>query len=463
MNTRPQESTHPGLYVREHVLPRGLTVTEAAKRMNVGRPALSNFLNGRAALSPAMAVRLERTFGADREALLDLQTRFDAREAPGGRRAITAATYAPTVLAVKARDIDAWASSGIEPRHKLAEFIRRLVNSTGRELSKVDFPANDHAERRGWDGEVVASAPTPWIPEGESGWELSCNARPRDKANDDFARRTKSVPPRERRARTFVFATPRDWPGKSAWVDEKARLGVWNAVRAYDASDLEQWIEQSVPVQIWFAERLGRPVDGYRSLSRFWTEWASAAELALSPQLFAPAVERNSERFRAWLAQSPARPFTIAADSRDEAIAFLACLMGREGGDDGAGDRGIVFDNPDALHRLASAAPGAFVAVAGNTEVEKASSGFCRNIHCVVPRPRNSVDVTGPPVDVVLELPGHEDFRNALEAMGVRRGRADRLAVESARSPTILRRRLSVVPAVRRARLGAGPGGRPER
>ena len=449
MNTRPQETTHPGLYVREHVLPRGLTVTEAAKRMNVGRPALSNFLNGRAALSPAMAVRLERTFGADREALLDLQTRFDAREAPGGRRAITAATYAPTVLAVKAREIDAWASSGIEPRHKLAEFIRRLINSTGRDLSKVDFPANDHAERRGWDGEVVASAPTPWIPEGESGWELSCNARPRDKANDDFARRTKSVPPRERRARTFVFATPRDWPGKSAWVDEKARLGVWNAVRAYDASDLEQWIEQSVPVQIWFAERLGLPVDGYRSLSRSWTEWASAAEPALSPQLFAPAAERNSERFRAWLAESPARPFTIAADSRDEAIAFLACLMGREGGDDGAGDRGIVFDNPDALHRLASAAPGAFVAVAGTREVEQALSGFYRNIHCVVPRPRNSVDLTGPPVDVVLDLPGHEDFRNALEAMGIRRGRADRLAVESARSPTILRRRLSDVPAVR--------------
>ena len=446
MNAQPQGSTHPGLYVREHVLPRGLTVTEAAKRMGVGRPALSNFLNGNAALSPAMAVRLERTFGANRDELLDLQTRFDARGATDGRRAITAATYAPSVLAIRAREIEAWAGR-IEARQELGALVRRLVNSTGRDLSKVDFPAHDHAERHGWDGEVVASAPTPWIPEGESGWELSCNARPRDKANDDFARRTKSVPPRERRTRTFVFATPRDWPGKSAWVNEKARLGVWNAVRAYDASDLEQWIEQSVPVQIWFAERMGRPVDGYRSLSRFWSEWASAADPALSPQLFAPAVERNSERFRAWLAEPPTRPFTIAADSRDEAIAFLACLMGRDGGDNGAGDRGIVFDNPDALHRLAFAAPGAFVAVAGTREVEKASSGFCRNIHCVVPRPRNSVELTGPPVDVVLDLPGHEDFRNALEAMGIRRGRADRLAVESARSPTILRRRLAVVPA----------------
>ena len=225
MNTRPQESTHPGLYVREHVLPRGLTVTEAAKRMNVGRPALSNFLNGRAALSPAMAVRLERTFGADREALLDLQTRFDARERPDGRRAITAATYAPSVLADQGAGHRRLGSSRIEPRHKLGELVRRLVNSTGRDLSKVDFPANDHAERHGWDGEVIASAPTPWIPEGESGWELSCNARPSDKANDDFARRTRSVPPRERRrARSFSRprvtgpASPHGWMRKRGWV-----------------------------------------------------------------------------------------------------------------------------------------------------------------------------------------------------------------------------------------------------
>ena len=194
MNGQPQESKHPGLYVREHVLPRGLTVTEAARRMGVGRPALSNFLNGKAALSPAMAIRLERTFGADRDALLDLQTRYDAREAPAGRRAITAVTYAPSVLTIRAREIEDWAGR-IKSRQELGVLVRRLVNSTGRGLSKVDFPAHDHAERHGWDGVVVASSPTPWIPEEESGWELSCNVRPKDKANKDFARRTKSVPP----------------------------------------------------------------------------------------------------------------------------------------------------------------------------------------------------------------------------------------------------------------------------
>ena len=246
-----------------------------------------------------------------------------------------------------------------------------------------------------------------------------------------------------------MFVTPRHWPGKTAWANEKGRLGAWKDTRAYDASDLEQWIEQSVPVQIWLAERMGRPAAGYRSLFRFWMEWASTAEPALSPRLFASAVEGHSGRFREWLAEPPTRPFTIAADSGDEAIAFLACLMGREGGLDAAGDRGIVFDAPGALHPLASAAPGAFVAVAGAREVETVFSGLCRSIHCVAPCPRNAVVATDPPVDVVLDLPGHEDFRKALAAMGIRGGRADRLALESARSPTILRRRLSVVPAVR--------------
>ena len=185
MNDQPQESTHPGPYVREHVLPRGLTVTEAARRMGVGRPALSNFLNGKAALSPAMAIRLERTFGANRDALLDLQTRFDAREAPAGRRAITAATYAPSVLTIRAREIEDWAGR-IDSRQKLGALVRRLVNSTGRDLSKVDFPAYDHAERHGWDGMVVASTPTPWIPEGASGWELSCDGAPEGQGGRRF-------------------------------------------------------------------------------------------------------------------------------------------------------------------------------------------------------------------------------------------------------------------------------------
>ena len=58
---------HPGLTLRDDVLPAlGLNVTEAAVQLGVSRVALSRVLNGRAAVSPEMALRIEAWLGLDR-------------------------------------------------------------------------------------------------------------------------------------------------------------------------------------------------------------------------------------------------------------------------------------------------------------------------------------------------------------------------------------------------------------
>ncbi len=58
---------HPGLTLRDDVLPAlGLTVTDAAVQLGVSRVALSRVLNGRAAISPDMALRIEAWLGVDR-------------------------------------------------------------------------------------------------------------------------------------------------------------------------------------------------------------------------------------------------------------------------------------------------------------------------------------------------------------------------------------------------------------
>ena len=57
---------HPGETLREDVLPElRITVTDAAKQLGVTRAALSRVLNGRAGISPEMALRLERWIGVD--------------------------------------------------------------------------------------------------------------------------------------------------------------------------------------------------------------------------------------------------------------------------------------------------------------------------------------------------------------------------------------------------------------
>lgn len=58
---------HPGLTLRDDVLPAlGLTVTEAAQQLDVARVTLSRVLNGRAAISPEMALRIEAWLGVER-------------------------------------------------------------------------------------------------------------------------------------------------------------------------------------------------------------------------------------------------------------------------------------------------------------------------------------------------------------------------------------------------------------
>ena len=58
---------HPGLTLRDDVLPAlKLNVTEAARQLDVSRVALSRVLNGRAAISPEMALRIEAWLGVER-------------------------------------------------------------------------------------------------------------------------------------------------------------------------------------------------------------------------------------------------------------------------------------------------------------------------------------------------------------------------------------------------------------
>jgi len=57
---------HPGMTLRDDVLPAlGLQVGEAASQLAVDRTTLSKVLNGRAAISPAMALRIERWLGRE--------------------------------------------------------------------------------------------------------------------------------------------------------------------------------------------------------------------------------------------------------------------------------------------------------------------------------------------------------------------------------------------------------------
>jgi addiction module HigA family antidote len=88
---------HPGLTLRDDILPAlNLQVSEAAAQLGVDRTTLSKVLNGRAAISPAMALRIERWLGRDHggaaEVWLAQQTAHDlwrARQAAEVSKALS--------------------------------------------------------------------------------------------------------------------------------------------------------------------------------------------------------------------------------------------------------------------------------------------------------------------------------------------------------------------------------------
>jgi addiction module HigA family antidote len=78
---------HPGEVLRELCLnPLGVSVTEAAEALGVSRKTLSAILNGRAGVSPEMAVRLSIAFDTSAESWLNQQLQYDLWQAEQGRR-----------------------------------------------------------------------------------------------------------------------------------------------------------------------------------------------------------------------------------------------------------------------------------------------------------------------------------------------------------------------------------------
>ncbi len=88
--------SHPGVFVKTEVMEElGLSVTRASEVLGVRRATLSDFLNEKAALSPEMALRLEKAFNLNMDMLLRMQAWHDASEMRRQAEKIKVAPYVP--------------------------------------------------------------------------------------------------------------------------------------------------------------------------------------------------------------------------------------------------------------------------------------------------------------------------------------------------------------------------------
>ncbi|HUF69219.1 MAG TPA: hypothetical protein VMM79_11315 [Longimicrobiales bacterium] len=296
----------------------------------------------------------------------------------------------------------------------------------------------------GWDGVVDASDADAHVPAGRSVWEMGVGGDPAAKANRDYRKRTNDPGDADPAEAVFAFVTPRRWPGKDDWIRAKVGEGVWKDVMAYDADDLETWLERAPHVHAWISALLGKDPYEVESLETWWESWAAATMPPLPPKLLITSREAEMERVREVPTSAPAS-LTVSGDSQDEATAFVAAALHSPPGSAPSNlERALIVRTASAWRRVAvSDHPMVLVPLFANPEV---STAVARGHAVVVPLGREVEASSG----VSLPRLRRAEIENGLSAMGIPEERARSLASIGRLSLLSLRRALSVHPELQR-------------
>ena len=324
-----------------------------------------------------------------------------------------------------------WAGS-IPARGGLPRLIRRLVLETGRDVKSVDFPADEGTAAGGWDGVAVVAGDAPFVPDGQTLWELSAGQSTNAKATADYEKRKATPDGRPTSDATYIAVSLRRWRDRRKWATEREKDKRWNAVRAYGIDDLETWLESAPITHAWISERLGLKPHGLQTAEAWWTSWSKATEPALPGDVILAGRDNVAQRLRETLA-GPPQIISLGGDSVDDVLAFVAAVALRDEAE-GAGDvsaRTAFVDDVGTWRSLAEHDRPLVLVTKSPAVMEEARSA--PGHHVIVPLSGDSdADIELPPIDAGtakdgLVAAGLEDERRADEA--ARLGRRSLMAL----------------------------------
>lgn len=343
---------------------------------------------------------------------------------------------------VTAQNLQLWAGRR-DCEGTLPELARRLVHATLDAPGRVAFPSGDSVETGGWDGIVHAPTGNSYVPDGWSGWELSKRGDIKTKADDDYDKRTADPEHLDQAKTVFVFVTPRRWNTKEDWVADKKATGAWADVRAYDADDLEQWLELAPAVGAWLARILNKYPAGVLCIDDFWAEYS----LATNPEFTAPMVlagrQENAESARRYL-QHGTGTLAVIADSPREGLALIAAsITGLDPEEqEHIRSRFLLAEDPTVLRELITTADHLII---GWLATDTTSVGLAthRGHRVILPTRENPKRGEG----LTVARPDSDALITALTDAGITEERAKVLVREAGRSITVLHRQLDTAPA----------------
>ncbi len=301
---------------------------------------------------------------------------------------------------------------------KLPALVRRLIlASVDRQaIQRIDFPAEDSVYRPGVDGILQVVYGNAYVPAGQSVWEMGAGEDPEVKANGDYTKRASNPGQLVPSQNAFMFVTPRRWLRKNDWIATKTKENIWAGVRAYDADDLEQWLETCPAVAAWACRLIRTLPEGLCDIREMWEQWQSRTNPELSPQLLLAGRAAAVDRVRLWLANAPSC-LRVRADSTDEVLGFLAAVIENENELERTRlqSRAIVVSTAD-LWRAIAGQQTPVILVANSPTLGSDAQAVLRGHHVLLAYGNESAGV---PVDLVLPHPRRDEVEVALRAMGI--------------------------------------------
>ena len=227
---------------------------------------------------------------------------------------------------ITSTDLDDWSRRRDSEGH-LPTLVRRLIMATVRP-DWIRIPAAEGVALPGLDGIVsVSGGAPPYVPAGDSVWEIGTNQAQRKKAIEDYEKRTNSTPEAERATTTYVCVLSRRWSKGAKWIkDMDARGDGWKDIRVLTADELALWLENCPGVEAWLREHLGMGSLGDTAIGDWFERWSRQTDPDTPEAVLTTGRRQDVIRILDAFDESPA-PIPVAASSVDEAIAFIGAAL----------------------------------------------------------------------------------------------------------------------------------------
>lgn len=333
---------------------------------------------------------------------------------------------------ITSTDLKQWADTK-ECQQLLPELVKRLIDTSVSNVSKISFPSGDATFLPGWDGIVSCDESIDIVPAGTSLWEFGANNGVSEKINGDFKKRNENPLGYNKKESTFVFVTPRIWEGAEEWIQTHGEG--WGKVVVYTAIELERWIDNSPSVGMWLAEiRHKLPSSGYKHPKLYWDRWAQGKSFNLPYEI----ILHGRSDIQSKVIETCTNGGTIVLQTltQDEGIAFsIATLITNQ--NDVLLDKLIVATEKNAFEDLVEHYNNLIII----TTITEGVHYSNKRGHTII--------IVSTPADSIkgaIQLPRieREGFIASVVGMGIDEAKARAYATDTARDINVFRRRLGI-------------------